>query len=172
MRGAEGLGVLELLGVDVDRDDRRGTGDDGARDGGVAHPAAADDRDGVSAPDVARVDGGAEAGHHPTAQEPDRRGVGIPIDLGALAGSDEGLLDERPDAERRAQLGAVGEGHLLGGVVGGEAIPGLALEAGAALAADGAPVEDDEVARCHLGDALAHGLDRAGRLVPLIPPSR
>ena len=68
-----------------------------------------------------------------------------------------------PSAGR--QLGAVGERHLLRRVVGGEAVPGLALEAGAALAAHGAPVEDDEVAGRHVGDALADRLDRAGGLV-------
>ena len=42
---------------------------------------------------------------------------------------------------------------------------GLPLSAGAALAAHGAPVEDDEVAGRDVGDALADRLDRAGRLV-------
>ena len=42
---------------------------------------------------------------------------------------------------------------------------GLPLQAGAALAAHGAPVEDDEVAGRHVGHALADRLDRAGRLV-------
>ena len=42
---------------------------------------------------------------------------------------------------------------------------GLPFAAGAALAADGAPVEDDEVAGRHLGHALADRLDGAGRLV-------
>src|SRR3954466_9775106 len=40
----------------------------------------------------------------------------------------------------------VGQRHLLRGVVGGEAVPGLALRAGAALPADRPPVEDDVVA--------------------------
>ena len=44
------------------------------------------------------------------------------VDLGALAGGDEGLLGEGADAEGGRQLGAVGERHLLGGVVGGEAV--------------------------------------------------
>src|SRR5205085_12577399 len=35
-----------------------------------------------------------------------------------------------------------------------------------AVAADRAPVQDDEVAGRHVGDALADGLDRAGGLVP------
>ena len=36
------------------------------------------------------------------------------VDLGALARVHERLLDEGADAERRRQLGAVLEGHLLG----------------------------------------------------------
>ena len=58
------------------------------------------------------------------------------------------------------------QGHLLGGVVGGEAVPGLAARAGPTAAADGAPVEDHEVARRDVGDALAHRLHDPRRLVP------
>ena len=43
---------------------------------------------------------------------------------------------------------------------------GLPLQAGAALAAHGPPVEDHEVAGRDVGDARADGLDHAGRLVP------
>jgi hypothetical protein len=82
-----------------------------------------------------------------------------------MAGGDKGLLDERADAERRAQHGAVGQRHLLAGVVGGEAEPGLAPPAAAALAAHGSPVEDHEVAGRHVGDVVADGLDQPGRLV-------
>ncbi len=57
------------------------------------------------------------------------------------------------------------QGHLLRGVVGGEAVPGLAAAAGPAGAVDRAPVEDHEVAGRHVGDALADRLDDAGRLV-------
>ena len=87
------------------------------------------------------------------------------IDLGALAGGDERLLDERPDAERRRQHGAVGERHLLRGVERGEADPRPAAQAAAARAAHRPPVEDDEVAGRHVGDALADRLDDAGGLV-------
>ena len=51
------------------------------------------------------------------------------------------------------------------GVVGGEAVPGLAPPAAAALAAHGSPVEDHEVAGRHVGDVVADGLDQPGRLV-------
>ena len=104
-------------------------------------------------PDVAGVDGGAEAGHHAAAEQADGRGPGRRVDLGALAGGDQGLLGEGADAQRRGQLRAVLEGHLLGGVVGGEAVPRLTAVAGPAVAAHRAPVEDHEVARREAGDA-------------------
>ena len=43
--------------------------------------------------------------------------------------------------------------------------PGLGAQAGAALAADGAPVEHHEVADLHVRDALADGADPAGGLM-------
>ena len=134
-------------------------------DGRVADPTAADHRDRVTAAHAPGVHGRAEPGHHPAAEQAHGRGVCVAVDLGALPRRDERLLDERPDAERRGELGAVGERHPLGRVVGGEAVPGLALEAGAALAAHRAPVEDDEVARRDVGDPRADRLDGAGRLV-------
>src|SRR5438128_1833199 len=75
-------------------------------------------------------------------------------DLRALAGVHQRLLGERPDAERRRQLGAVLEGHLLARVEGVEAVPRPAAPAGPALAAHRAPVQDDEVARRHGRHAL------------------
>ena len=102
------------------------------------------------------------------------------VDLGALAGGDERLLGERADAERGRQLGAVGERHLLRGVVRGEAVLGLARAAGAALAAHRPPVEDHEVARRDVGDVrrrpprrrpAASWPSRNGKS-SLMPPSR
>jgi hypothetical protein len=49
--------------------------------------------------------------------------------------------------------------------VGREAVPGPPPQAGTALTAHRPPVEDDEVARRHVGDALTDRLDGAGRLV-------
>ncbi len=46
-----------------------------------------------------------------------------------------------------------------------ETVLRLALGAGPALPADGAPIEDDTVARCHLRDVGAHGADHSGGLV-------
>ena len=89
--------------------------------------------------DLAGEQRGAEAGHDPAAEEARGLGLGPGVDLGGLPGGHERLLGERADAERRAELDAV-EGHLLGGVVGGEAVPGSAPTAGPALAADGPPV--------------------------------
>src|SRR5215469_10688220 len=108
----------------------------------------------------------AAPGHHTAAQQAcdlrrDRR-----VDLGALAGGDEGLLGEGADAQRGRQRRAVVEGHLLLGVVRGEAVPRPAPLARAALAAHRAPVEDDEVAGGDAGHPIADGLDHARRLVP------
>src|ERR1035438_6101535 len=76
------------------------------------------------------------------------------------------LLDERADAQRGGEGAAVGQSHLLGGVVGVEAVPGPAPLAGPALAADRAPVEDDEVTGPDAGHVAADRLDHPGRLVP------
>ncbi len=165
MGGAEATGQLELPVVDVDGDDRAGAGHARSLDGGDAHAAAADDSHAVASADLAGVDRRAQPGHHATAQQPGCGGVGLGIDLRALPGGDERLLGEGADAERGAQLGAVGQGHLLGGVVGGEAVPGPAPSTGAAFAAHSPPVEDDEVARRHVGDVGTDGLHRARRLV-------
>ena len=61
----------------------------------------------VAAADVAGVDRRADAGHHTAAEQARRRGRRRRVDLRALSGGDERLVDERPDAERGRQLGAV-----------------------------------------------------------------
>jgi len=111
------------------------------------------------------VDGGADAGHDPTPQQSRHLGWRRPVDRRALAGRHQRLVGERPDAERRRQRRPVGQRHLLGGVVGGEAQVVPAAAAGPALTAHGPPVEDDVVARADVGDAVAHRLDQAGGLV-------
>src|SRR5699024_165743 len=60
------------------------------------------------------------------------------------------------------EFGAVGQGHLLRSIVGVEAVPGLTALAGTAVTADGAPVEDDEVADLDARDAFADLGDDAG----------
>ena len=60
---------------------------------------------------------------------------------------------------------ALGERHLLGRVVGVEAVLQVAALAGPALAADRTPVEDHEVAGSDAGDVGADRLDHAGGLV-------
>ncbi len=64
--------------------------------------------------------------------------------------------------ERRS----VGEGHLLAGVVRGEAVPGAPAAARAALPADRPPVQDDEVAGLDAVHAGPDGLHEPCRLVP------
>ena len=132
---------------------------------GDAHAAAADHGHGFAALDRAGVDRGADAGHHAAAQEPDGGRIGVLVDLGALPGGNERLLRERTDPQRRRQLRAVLQGHLLGGVVRVEAVLRLALGAGPALAADRAPVQDHPVPGSHLGDIRADGGDHAGSLM-------
>ena len=65
-------------------------------------------------PTFAGVDRRAQSGHHPAAQQPGDRRLGGRIDLGALPGRDQGLVEKRPDAERRRELGAVGRGSSSG----------------------------------------------------------
>ena len=120
--GVDGVGGAELAGpvqfrvVGVDRDDPLGADQRGPRDRGIAHAAAADHRDGVVAVDRAGVDRGTQPGHHPAAQQPGDRRIGLGVDLGALARGHQRLVGERPDAQRRRELGAVGQRHLLFGV--------------------------------------------------------
>ena len=87
------------------------------------------------------------------------------VDLRALAGVDQRLVGEGADSQRRRQLGAVLEGHLLAGVVGVEADPRLTATAGPALAAHRSPVEDHEVAWSDVGDPVADLFDDAGSFV-------
>ena len=87
------------------------------------------------------------------------------IDLRALARRHQGLLGERADAQGGGERGAVGQRHLLRGVVGGEAVPRPPPPACSALAAHGPPIEDDEVPGRQVRDGRADRLDDAGRLV-------
>lgn len=163
--GAHLLRRLKLAVVDVDRDDLRRSGQPGSGDRRVADAAAADDGDRVAAADLTGVDGGADARHDTAAEESGDLGGDLRVDLGALAGGDEGLLGEGADAEGGRQLRAVQQRHLLLGVVGVEAVPGSAAQTCAALAAHGTPVEDDEVAGGDVRDALADRLHDARGLV-------
>src|SRR5690606_27504455 len=132
---------------------------------GGTDPTAPDHGDGVTAPDTTGVHRRTEAGHDPAAQQPGRSRGRLAVHLRALAGGDEGLLDEGTDAEGGRELGPVGERHPLRGVGSVEAVPGLTLGAGAAVPAHRPPVQDHEVAGSHLRHAFADRLDAAGRLV-------
>src|ERR1700760_3887994 len=116
-------------------------------------------------PDLAGVERRAQPGHHAAAEQAGHLGPGRRVDLGALTRRDQGLLGEGADAQGRRQHGAVFQGHLLLGVVGVEAVPGATAQAGPALAADRAPVEDDEIPGLHVGHAVADRFDHPGRLV-------
>lgn len=75
------------------------------------------------------------------------------------------LIGKGPDAQRRSELGAVGQRHLLFGVKGVEAVAGPSAFAGPALAAHGTPVQDHEVAGLDCGYTRPDGLDDARGLV-------
>src|SRR5699024_6601567 len=159
--GSEVLRPIELLLVDVQGDDRPGTGQSRTGDRGTADSAAADDGHGLAAGDLTGVDGRTGAGHDTAADQPDDSGVGF-AELRARPHSHAGRLGEGADAQRRFEFGAVGQGHLLRSIVGVEAVPGLTALAGTAVTADGAPVEDDEVADLDARDAFADLGDDAG----------
>ncbi len=165
MGRAQLRGRLQLAVVDVDRDDLRRTRQVRPGDRRGPDTTAADDGDRVAPSDVPGVDGRADARHHSASQQTGggrRRGR---VDLGALPGGDQRLLREGADAQGRGQLGAVGQGHLLLRVVGGEAVPRPSAQTGPALPAHGTPVEDDEVAGREVGDALPHRLHDTRGLV-------
>ncbi|MDX6329332.1 MAG: hypothetical protein QOI83_1715 [Streptomycetaceae bacterium] len=98
MRRAEVDGGGQLAVVDVDGNDPRRAGEPRARDRGTTDPAAADHRDALPAVHPCGIDRGAEAGHHPAAEQPgDLRPHGRIVPR-ALAGVHERLLGERTDA--------------------------------------------------------------------------
>ncbi len=101
----------------------------------------------------------------PQPEQAGYRRVSLGVYLGALPFVDERLLDERADAQRRGEFGAVGQGHLLGGVVGVEAQVRATALAGPALSAYRAPVQDHEVADLDVDHAGADRLHRARGLV-------
>ncbi len=163
---AHPLGGVELLGVDVDGDDRRRTGQRATRDRGHADAAAADDRDRLAAGRLAGVDRRAEPGHHAAAEQADRRRpapTGRPWCTGRRRPASSRRTRRCP-APARARCPS-SQRHLLGGVVGREAVPRLAAVAGPAVAAHRAPVEDHEVAGRHRRDVGTDRLDDAGGLV-------
>ena len=147
-------------------DDRRRSGEVGAGDRRVADPAAPEHGDGLAACHPAGVDRRPEAGHHATAEQPGNGGRRRGVDLRALAGRDECLVGEGADPQGGGQLRAILQGHLLAGVERVEAVPRLTAPAGAALAAHRPPVEDHEVTRGDVRDAVADLLDDPCGLVP------
>ncbi len=163
--GAETNGPGQLPGIDVDRDHLAGPGQGGGRDGGVADPAATDHGDGVASRHSPGIDRGAESGHDAAADQACRLGASGPVDGDALTGRHQRLVGEGADSEGGRQRCAVGQGHGLGRVLGGEAVPGPASTAGAAGATRGPPGDDDIVVGRHPGHPFPDRLDRPGRLV-------
>jgi hypothetical protein len=147
--GAEGSGEVELALIEVDGDHRGRPGEDRPRHRSAANPPAAEHGDRVPVADLTGEHGCTETGHHAAAEEADRLGARRRVDLRALAGGDEGLLGEGADPECGRELGAVEERHLLRRVVRRKAVLGTPAPTGPALAADGTPVEDNEVTGPH-----------------------
>ena len=166
VRGAERGGELELPRVEVDGDDGGRPGELGPGDGGAPDTAAAEDRHRVAQADLARVHGRADARHHTTAEQSDRLGPGGRVHLRALPGRHQRPVREGADAERGGERRAIGQRHLLRGVVRREAVPGPSPPARPALAAHRPPVQDDEVTGRKVGDVGADRLDDTGGLVP------
>ena len=165
VRRAEVLGELELAGVEVDADDDGRPGELRPGHGGTPDAAAAEDGHAVSKSYVAGEHRRTESRHHATPEQPRGLGPGGRVDLRALAGGHERLVGERADAQSGGERGSVEQCHLLRRVVRGEAVPGPPAPTGAALPADGAPIEDDEVAGREVTDVRSHGLDHACGLV-------
>ena len=159
------LAHSSLRVVQIDRDDRRRSGNPRTLDRSVAHSTATEHCDRVASADLAGVHGSAETRHDTAAKQTGNFGFGVGIHLGALAAGHERLLAERPDSERRRELGPVGEGHLLGGIVGVEAVLGFALQARAAVAAHRSPVENHVVTGRNVGYIGTHRLHDSGCLV-------
>ena len=116
--------------------------------------------------DLAGEHRGTEAGHDATAQEPGCLRAGGRIDL-ACTGRPPPACGRRTRRcpGRGSELGAVEQRHLLGRVVGGEAVLGPPAPTGPALPAHGAPVEHDVVTGGDVVDVGSDGLDDAGGLV-------
>ncbi len=160
-------GQLLLLGGHVHRDDLRGARDPGRLECREAHSPGAEHRDRLARPDLGRVVDGAVAGEDGAAEQ-GRVGERNALRHGQDAGrGHDRLLGERGDVQTGVEVGALGgAGVDVGGAVEGVgAQPDLAERAGVAGAAGRGPVEDDPVAGCDVGDALADGDDRAGALV-------
>ena len=169
--GIDGVGRAEVAGpvqlgvVGVDGDDPLRPDQPRPGDRGITHAAAADDRDRVVALHVAGVDRRADSGHHTAAQQPGDRGVGLRIDLGALALVHQRLVGEGADAERGVKTVPSVSVIFWEALKVSKQYHGRPRFAGAALTADRAPVQDDEIAGLDVGDARADRLHGACRLV-------
>ena len=164
--GAKVLGPTEFRIVNVDCDDLRCTSELAATHRGITDAAAANDGDRIASADATSIDGCTDTGHDATAQESSSRWTSCRVDFGTLPGSDKRLFSECPDAECRAQFCAIGQCHLLGGIVGIEAVLRFAPITCPAVATDGSPVQDDVVAGSDVGNVVADRFDNTCGFVP------
>ena len=161
-------GTSQLLFVNVHSDDGGSATELCACNCCGANAAATDNCHGLATLELTGVQHSAQTRSDTAAEQTDSCvlfGGDVSGNLGALTCSDESLLSEGADTQRGGELGAVLKSHLLGGVVGCEAVLRLALAACTALTAHGTPVEDDQVAGGDVGDVLADGLDDTRGLV-------
>ena len=165
VRGSKLSRPLELALDHVNADDQARSGDRCARDGRVAHAAAADHGDAVAGGCGTGVDGGPETGHHAAADQGRRLGPYRRVNRHRLAGVHQAQLREGADPERRGQLGAVVEAHALARVAAVEAIPRAPAAATPARPARRAPGDHHRLAAGHVVDARSDGLHAARRLM-------
>ena len=92
--GAEALGVLELLVVEVDGHDHRGTGDLGALMQEMPTPPQPNTTTERAGRDLGGVDGGADAGHHAAADQAADLERDVVVDLHDALVRDDHLLGE------------------------------------------------------------------------------
>ena len=102
-------------------------------DGGVAHAAAAEHGDGVASVTSPVLTAAPKPAMTPQPSRPTASGRASGSTLVHWPAATRVLLGEGADAQRRRQLGAVRQGHLLGGVVRVEDRWGCAPSAGPAL---------------------------------------
>ena len=159
--------MLELLRRDVDCDDPLGAAQHCALDGGEPDAAAADHGDGGALLHRRGPEGGSRTRRKPAGEQRrllDRQLLGHLHRAGLV---DDRLVGERPAAQHRSQQRAVGrpvEAPLRAKLR--RAAAGIAPPALRAVAARGAPRDDDAVARRNEGHVAPDLLDDSRALVP------
>ncbi len=111
MSRAKSACPFELLRVEVDGDDHRGTREARAGDRRVANASTSENCHHVTTLHIARVDRRAETRHDPTPDERGDCGSDGSIDRDHLSRRNHGPLCEAADAQHRRELGTVAADH-------------------------------------------------------------